>query len=162
MQPKPGDLVEIVSVPTWIQGLGEPEQRVYRHCLGFVLVVLRVDEDGLCVFRLDQEWSHFPEIAPFELRFDAGCLRRIESFGDAEWEALSTWMARDTLLTGEVIEVDGWLKVRLEGGTVGDLVLSDGAATTDYLGKTIPVRIITLNRKKRVLVLFPQSGPDGS
>lgn len=54
-----------------------------------------------------------------------------------------------------MIAVDERLKVRLDSGVVGDLVLPDEASMSDYLGMTIPVRIIMLNRKKRDLVVCP-------
>jgi len=155
MELKAGDFVEIIAVPSRIDRAGLSERQVYRTCLGFKLVVERVDEDGLCVFQLHQEWSHFPGITPFDLRFDAACLRKIDPFSDAEWAALSDWAERDALISGDVIAVDGRLKVRLDGGVVGDLALPDEASMTDYLGVTLPVRIIMLNRKKRDLVVYP-------
>ena len=154
MKLKAGDFVEIVAIPSRIDRAGLSEQQVYRACLGAKLVVVRVDEDGLCV-QLQQEWSHFPGITPFDLRFDAACLRKIEPFSDAEWAALSNWTERDALISGAVFVVDGRLKVRLDGGLVGDLARPEEESMSDYLGMTIPVRIIMLNRKKRDLVLYP-------
>lgn len=151
----PGDFVEIVAIPSWVERLGAPEQQVYRTCLGFKLAIVRVDEDGRCVFQLGQEWDHFPGTTPFDLTVDAACLRKIEPFSDAEWEAISNWMQHDTPISGKVIAVDGSLKVRIDGSLVGDLALPDEASPTDYLGQTISVRIIMLNREKRDLVLYP-------
>lgn len=76
MELKEGDFVELVVVPSRIDRAGASEQQVHRACLGSKLGVMRVDEDGICVFQLHQEWSHFPGITPFELRFDAACLQR--------------------------------------------------------------------------------------
>jgi len=157
MDLKAGDFVEIVAIPSRIERASLSEQQVYRSCLGIKLVVARVDEDGLCVFELHQEWSHFPGITPFDLKFDAACLRKIEPFPDAEWATLANWAERDARLSGEVIEIAGRLSIRLDGGIVGDLALPDGASRTDYLGTTLPVRIIKLSRKKRDLILWPAS-----
>lgn len=157
MELNPGDLVEIVAIPSWVDRLGAAEQKVYRICLGFKLVIENIDDDGRCVFELHQEWSHFPEVSPFSLTFDAACVRRIEPFSDAEWAAISGWAESDVEIHGEVIAIDGRLKARLEGGVVSDMALPDGASTSDYLGRTIPVRIIKVHRKKRDLVVFPFS-----
>lgn len=157
MKLEPGDLVEIVALPSHVDGIGALEREVYVTCLGFKLAVERVEADGMYVFQLHQEWDHFPAVAPFDLRFDPDCLRKIEPFADAEWATLSEWMGSDASIAGEVIEVEGQLKARLEGKILGDVALPDGASQSDYLGKTLPVRIIMLNRKKRDLVVYPSS-----
>lgn len=155
MELSAGNLVEIIALPSLIDRVGVAEQEVYRACLGFKLVVVRIEDDGLCVVQLHQEWSHFPGMTPFDLRFEAACLRAIVPFSDAEWAALSAWIERDATIAGEVFEVAGRLKVRLDGGVVGDLALPDDAPLADFAGATVSVRIIQLNRRRRDLVLYP-------
>jgi len=155
MELRAGDLVAIVALPSRVDQLPATERQVYQACLGFKLAISRIDEGGHCVVQLHQEWSHFPGVTPFDLTFDATCLRKLVPFSDSEWALLSDWMQRDARLSGDVHTADGHLKVHLEAGIVGDLSLPPDASPTDYLGKTIPVRIIMLNRKKRDLVLHP-------
>lgn len=155
MELKQGDVVEIVAIPSRIERAAPAERDVYRTCLGFKLVIVRVEDDGRCFLQLQQEWSHFPDVTPFDLEFDAACLRKVEPFSDAEWASLSGWMEHDASLSSEVIAVDGTLKVRLEGGIIGDLMLPDDASKAHDVGTTLPVRIVMLNRKRRDLVVCP-------
>jgi hypothetical protein len=149
MTAREGDLVEIVALPA-LDAVSDAARGVYQACLGLRAVVERVDGEQVVVSLPGATWHHFPDVASFSLAFAACGVRVVQPFTDAEWTTLSDAIGRDAALHGVVLEGP---TIELAGGVVGDLALPEGA--TAVVGEAMAVRVIQLNRKRRILVLYP-------
>ena len=50
-----GDLVRLEFLPTWVSGLPEESQRVFRYCVGRTYRVEEIDKDGLLVLDVSHD-----------------------------------------------------------------------------------------------------------
>lgn len=144
-----GKLVIIKATPNFASELGDGPRAVYRACVGSKLTG---DDNGRYICGLGEEWGHFPDVAPFELEFDADCVQTIEPFNDREWEVLFAWMKEDARISAEVVTPEGH-HVRLEHGIIAEMVPQ--TVTLAHVGSPILVRIVMLNRKRRDLIVCP-------